>query len=242
VLERAPVPRRVMTLFFVVDTSGSMEGKRIGAVNTAIEEVIPAIQEVAAGNSDAEIKIAALEFSSGARWITQDGPVALQDFHWKDLEAAGVTDMGAAFLALNEKLSTKGFMKEATGSFAPAIFLLSDGEPFDDWESGLAKLKENKWFKPAVKVAVFIGDDDNGKDVLAKFTGSTETVLTTSNSATLKKMIKFIAVTSSQVASKSSNAGAGDKGDEAKQEELAAALQELKEEIADSPVNDQDDL
>jgi len=231
------IPRRTMVLFFVVDTSGSMEGSKLGAVNTAIEEVIPAIKEISDENADAQIKIAALEFSSGARWIKENanGPVESDQFHWKELQAAGVTDLGAACKALNEKLSTKAFMKEATGSFAPAIFLLSDGEPTDEWRGGLGILKQNKWFSTAVKVAVAIGDDAN-MDVLAEFTGSKEAVIKVHTPEALKKMIKFVSVRASQVASKSSNAGAA--GDEQKQAELNASIQE---EIATLPDNSQDE-
>jgi len=233
------MPRRTMVLFFVVDTSGSMGDKgKLGAVNTAIEEVIPSIKEISDENADAQIKIAALEFSSGARWITPNGPMELEGFHWNDLKAEGVTDLGLACKALNEKLSTKAFMKEATGSFAPAIFLLSDGEPTDNWQSELAKLKQNNWFKAAVKVAVAIGDDAN-KDVLAEFTGTKEAVLESHSVESLKKQIKFVSVRASQVASKSSNAGTAGAGDEQKQAELNAGIQEIKEEIANSPDNNQ---
>jgi len=38
------VARRTMVLFFVVDTSGSMEGAKIGTLNSAIEDVIPEIR------------------------------------------------------------------------------------------------------------------------------------------------------------------------------------------------------
>jgi uncharacterized protein YegL len=232
------IPRRTMVLFFLIDTSGSMAGSKLGAVNTAIEEVIPAIKELSDENADAQIKIAALEFSAGARWITKNGPMELDQFHWNDLTAEGYTDFGEACKALNEKLSTKAFMKEATGSFAPAIFLLSDGEPTDEWQGELAKLKDNNWFKAAIKVAVAIGDDAN-KDVLKEFTGTMEAVLETHNAATLKKMIKFVSVRASQVASKSSNATGG--GDEQKQAELNASIQELNQEIAASPDSDQED-
>ena len=240
--DKIEIPRRTMVLFFVIDTSGSMDGSKIGAVNAAIEEVIPAIHEVSDENADAQIKIAAIEFSSGIRWITSSGPIEAGQFRWNYLNAAGVTDFGAACKALNEKLSTKEFMQEATGSFAPAIFLLSDGEPTDDWTSGLAELKKNKWFKAAVKVAIAIGDDAN-KDVLKEFTGTMEAVLETHSAAMLKKMIKFVSVRASQVASKSSNVSDSDVdlGDEQKQHELNASLQELNEEIASSPDNDQAD-
>jgi len=235
-VDKVAMPRRTMVLFFVIDVSGSMDGSKIGAVNTAIEEVIPAIIDVSDDNADALIKIAALEFSSGASWITANGPVESDQFRWNFLEASGCTDFGAACKALNEKLSTKAFMKEATGSFAPVIFLLSDGEPTDDWKAPLAELKNNNWFKASVKVAVAIGDDAN-KDVLKEFTGSIESVMEVHNAMALKKMIKFVSVRSSQIASKS-NANIG-LGDEQKQIEVNASIQELKEEIASSPDNDQ---
>jgi len=238
--DKIEIPRRTMVLFFIIDTSGSMDGSKIGAVNTAIEEVIPAIKEVSDENADAQIKIAALEFSSGARWITPNGPVEADQFRWNYLSAEGVTDFGAACKTLNNKLSTKAFMQEATGSFAPAVFLLSDGEPTDDWVRELAALKQNNWFKAAVKVAIAIGDDAN-KDVLKEFTGSIEAVLETHNAASLKKMIKFVSVRASQVASKSSNINDtnADLGDEQKQQELNANLQEFAQEVAAIPNNDQ---
>jgi uncharacterized protein YegL len=237
--DKVEIPRRTMTLFFMIDASGSMEGSKIGAVNTAIEEVIPALKEVSDENADAQIKLAVLEFSSGARWITGDGPVEVDQFHWNYIDAGGVTDFGTACGALNEKLSTKGFMREATGSFAPAIFLMSDGEPTDDWEGGLNTLKQNNWFKAGVKVAVAIGDDAN-KDVLKAFTGTMEAVLETHSAAMLKKMIKFVSVRASQVASKSSNVS-DSPGDEQKQEELNAALREFTGDAAAEPENDQED-
>ena len=239
-MDKIEIPRRTMVLFFIIDTSGSMDGSKIGAVNVAIEEVIPAIREVSDENADAQIKIAALEFSSGARWITSNGPIDAEQFRWNYLDASGVTDFGAACKTLNDKLSSKAFMQEATGSFAPAIFLLSDGEPTDDWQSPLSVLKKNNWFKAGVKVAIAIGDDAN-KDMLKEFTGSMESVLETHNAATLKKMIKFVSVRASQVASKSSNVGdiGADLGDEQKQQELNANLQEFAGEIASTPDNDQ---
>ena len=39
----APAPRKVMTLFYVVDTSGSMYGSKIGSVNSAMEEAITSL-------------------------------------------------------------------------------------------------------------------------------------------------------------------------------------------------------
>ncbi len=193
------IVKRQMVLFFVIDTSGSMQGSKIGAVNTAIREVLPELKD--AGGSDVDLKVACLTFSSGCQWLYPT-PIASESFQWNQVEADGVTDLGEACRELSEKLSKNGFLKAPSGSVAPAIFLMSDGEPTDDFESGLAQLKQNNWFKYAIKVAVAIGDDAN-KDVLAKFTGNIEAVITVHTPEALKKWIRKVSITSSQIGSKS---------------------------------------
>lgn len=206
--EVVEVPRRTMVLFFVVDTSGSMRGAKIGTVNSAIEEIVPEIRDISETNADAQIKVATLSFSTGARWI-DSAPVAAENFRWNYLDASGVTDLGEACIQLNEKLSRNAFMSDATGSFAPAIFLMSDGEPTDNYRHGLEKLKNNSWFKRAIKVAIAIGEDAN-TSVLSDFTGNQEAVITVHSPEALKKWIQFVSVRASEIGSKSSNAGISD--------------------------------
>ncbi len=217
------VARRTMTLFFVVDASGSMDGSKMGTLNAAVEEVIPEIRKISGENADAAIKIAVLEFSSGARWITP-APMDAEDFTWSFLDADGLTDLGEACKQLDEKLSRKAFMSDVAGSFAPAIFLLSDGEPTDDYKPELEKLKQNNWFRKAIKVAVAIGDDAN-RDVLGEFTGNKEAVLTVHTPEALAKMIRFVSVTASQIGSKSTGVGKGGVDEAAnKQDEMVQKL------------------
>lgn len=221
--ETQEVARRTMTLFFVVDTSGSMAGSKIGAVNDAIVNVLPMLEDISSSNPDAEIKVAALEFSTECSWL-YDEPKLAQDFKWIDMTAKQLTSLGGACRELNKKLSRTGFMKTPSGSFAPAIILLSDGEPTDDYAGGLAELKNNNWFKAAIKVAIAIGDDAN-KEELAKFTGTDEGVFTVHNIDALKQIIRIVAVTSSQIGSKSSGVGSVTKQE--------TVLVQVKESIAD---------
>ena len=200
------VPRKVLTLFYLVDTSGSMSGSKIAALNTAVRETLPIIEEISATNSDSKIKIAVLEFSSGCEWMYPT-PREIEDFEWIDLEAGGLTSLGEAYENLSQKLShSHGFMQEATGSFAPIILLLSDGVPTDDAEHGLQKLKANKWFNVATKVAIAIGND-NRTQSLIDFTGNDEAVLTVHTIDELKKMIRMVSVTASRVNSKTTSVG-----------------------------------
>jgi len=207
-----PIPRRTMVLFFVVDTSGSMYGKKMGVLNETIRDVIPIIGDISQDNADAEIKIAVLDFSSGARWI-YDRPVSAESFSWQDLNAEGLTDFGEACTQLREKMSRNEFLNEIKGSYAPVIILLSDGAPTDNYQPALTALRENNWFKTAIKVAIAIGEDAN-KDVLEEFTGNVEAVIEVHNKEALKKIIRFVTVTSSQIGSKSSQIGTASKQEE----------------------------
>ena len=99
-LDNESIPRRKMILFFVIDTSGSMIGKKIGSVNDAIENVLPMIGEISDENPDAEINVAALEFSTGTRWL-YDEPKEAKDFIWQKVEANGLTSLGEACKAIS---------------------------------------------------------------------------------------------------------------------------------------------
>ena len=199
----SPAPRKVMTLFYLVDTSGSMGGSRIGTVNAAMEECIPLLKEVAQANDDAEIKVAILQFSSGCSWITPaSGPVGLDDIIWNDLQAGGMTEFGGALVELDKKLSRNEYLQSQTGAYAPVILLLSDGGPTDNWEVGLNKIKQNNWFKHAIKIAIDI-ESGSDRSVLAAFTGNPEAILDAKDTATLKKMIHKVSVRASEFQSHS---------------------------------------
>lgn len=209
---RVKIARRTMTLFFLVDTSGSMDGDKIGSVNDAIRETVPDLQDLSDSNPDAAIKIAALPFDTDVRWLYPQ-PIDSADFRWNDLQANGLTSFGAALIELNTKLSKTQFLQEAAGSFAPVIILLSDGGPTDNYKKALDGIQQNNWFKYAIKVAIAIGNDAD-KNVLTEFTGNSEAVIEVHNRSALKAIIKFVSVTSSQVNSQSS--GVGDTNKQAK--------------------------
>lgn len=204
----APAPRRVMTLFYVVDTSGSMMGDKIGSVNSAMEEaIISDLPEISAANDDAEIKVAIMQFSSGCKWITPaTEPIPIGDVIWHDLDASGLTDLGHACRELDAKMSRTAFLKSQTGAYAPVVLLFSDGGPTDNWEKDLNKLKENNWFKHAIKIAVAIGKDAD-VNVLAQFTGSMESVIRVNDKHTLKALIRKVSVRASEFQSHSKQSG-----------------------------------
>lgn len=146
------------------------------------------MRRVADENPNAEVLIRAVTFSSGAQWhISQPTPV--EDFEWKDMNAGGVTDMGKALSMVAEQLAVQRMGKRA---LPPVLVLISDGQPTDDFESGLEKLMDLPWGKKAVRIAIAIGEDAD-HEVLQKFIGHPELKPLQSNSPeTLVKHIKWV--------------------------------------------------
>ena len=63
------LPRRIMTLFLLVDSSGSMTASgNIAKVNRAIEEMIPLLSDISDENEQAEIRLAVLTFDTDVNW------------------------------------------------------------------------------------------------------------------------------------------------------------------------------
>lgn len=192
--------KKSMTIFFLIDVSGSMKGTKIGSLNSTMEELLPSL--IGVGEASTDVKIAIMKFSTDVEWVTPE-PVQIEEYqYWNRLEAEGLTFMGDAFLELSRKLSRSSFLNSPSISFAPVIFLLSDGSPNDDWKKGLETLKQNKWFQHGLKIALGIGSKVN-MDVLRAFTGNDELAVQAKNAEQLRELIKLLAVTSSQIGSRS---------------------------------------
>ena len=192
--------RQILHILLMIDVSGSMKGTKIGSLNGTMEELLPSL--IGVGEASTDVKIAIMKFSTDVEWVTPE-PVRIEEYqYWNRLEAEGLTFMGDAFMELSRKLSRSTFLNSPSLSFAPVIFLLSDGSPNDDWKKGLETLKQNKWFQHGLKIALGIGSKVN-MEVLRAFTGNDELAVQAKNADQLRELIKLLAVTSSQIGSRS---------------------------------------
>ena len=180
---------RPLHFIWIADSSGSMaaDGK-IQALNNAIREAIPHMQKVADENPNAEVLVRAIRFSDGAQWhISQPTPVA--DFKWEDLSANGETHMGKALSMVAEQLKIPPMTDRA---LPPVLVLISDGQPTDEYQSGLKALMDQPWGKKAVRIAISIGADAD-QEVLQKFIGNPEIKpLQANNPEALVRYIKWV--------------------------------------------------
>ncbi len=210
--------RQILNLLVLVDTSGSMQGARIGKVNYALENVFKELSRQS--DASAQIMVNIMEFDESASWQAAL-PVPLEDFAYTSLRSNYTwTAYGPAFRSLEEKLHSHGFMDPAKGEyFAPVILFITDGEPIDtiEYREALQKLQRNGWFRQSARYAIAVGENARTRDVmnvLKEFTGSDRNVRFVDEGDALVQLVEFVTVRASMVQSAMISSGP-DKGDAA---------------------------
>ena len=174
------------TVYFLIDCSGSMAGNRADAVNIAMQkvvaEVLPDLRNM--NKMDLNLKFVVYGFSdnNGEKVFPIVPKTSLENFNrWDPIDVSkfrGGTPTGAAIEWVIEDLE-KGSLKGdiETNAVAPAIILISDGEPTGTdptYEEALARAekdnpKYSEKFRRALRVALGINVEDAGRESLKKF-------------------------------------------------------------------------
>ncbi|MFD7555239.1 MULTISPECIES: tellurium resistance protein [unclassified Streptomyces] len=160
---------RPVHFIWLLDCSYSMQGEKIGQLNYAIREAVPAMRSVAQDNPAAQLLLRTMTFSTTARWHHQD-PVPVEQFTWQDVQVDGMTNLGDALHLVSRELDTPPMPQRA---LKPVLALVSDGVPTDDWKAGLRAVDATPWGRKAVRVAIAIGADAD-RTVLQEFLGNPE--------------------------------------------------------------------
>ena len=133
----------------------------------------------------------------------------IDDFKFDEIEAKGQTNLHLAYNKLSDvlKKESKGGMMPDFGGVAPVIILLTDGHPAkDNLSKELSLLREQPWFKVALKYGVAIEQDDERTiKVLTDFVSGNGDVIKVYDSNILNQIIKIIVMTASKVKSTSNS-------------------------------------
>ncbi|MBR3569662.1 MAG: VWA domain-containing protein [Oscillibacter sp.] len=204
--ELTQMPRKDLHIFYILDTSGSMKGAKISALNHAMDETIEALRTISKQNGDARLKIAVLNFNTGAEWVTKNGPEYLEEhFEYEYLEAGGMTDMGAALRELNSKLSQREFLGSMMGALMPVMIFMTDGYATDDYEEALGEIRKNRWFARGTKIGFALGEDADVK-MISSVVGNSEAVIRVTDNELFRRLMRFVSVTTSMARSQSATA------------------------------------
>jgi uncharacterized protein YegL len=159
---------RPLHFIYLCDCSGSMAAQgKMQALNQAIRQSLPGMARVARENPEARVLVRAVRFADRAHWHIAE-PTPVEQLQWPDLQAGGVTAMGEALELVASQLASPPMEDRA---LPPVLVLISDGQPTDDFDTGLALLLRQPWAQKAVRLAIAVGHDAD-QDVLQQFIGA----------------------------------------------------------------------
>lgn len=133
---------RRLPVYLLLDTSGSMGGEPIEAVKNGVQVMISSLRSNPQAQETAYISV--ITFDSNARQII---PLTdLGTFQMLDIQATGTTSLGEALKVVSNCIDKEvaKTTPESKGDWKPLVFIMTDGSPTDDWQSGLAEFKKRK--------------------------------------------------------------------------------------------------
>lgn len=176
---------RRLPVYLLLDTSGSMSGEPIEAVKNGVQVMISSLRQNPQAIETAFISV--ITFDSVAQQII---PLTdLASFQMVDIKATGVTALGDALKLVSNKIDNEvaKTTMEQKGDWKPLVFIMTDGIPTDDWQSGLNEFKQRKTAF-TVGCAAGSGADTN---ILKQITENVVS-LDTADSASIGKFFQWV--------------------------------------------------
>ncbi len=176
---------RRLPVYLLLDTSGSMYGEPIEAVKNGMQVLVSTLRQDPYALETAYLSV--ITFNSTAQQVST--LTELSAFQQPNLDANGCTALGEALSLLAQKVDQEvtKTTAEVKGDWKPLVFIMTDGEPTDDLNKGLADFKKRKF---GMVVACAAGQGAN-TDTLKKITESV-VQLDTADSATIKSFFKWV--------------------------------------------------
>lgn len=201
------IAKQKLHVMLIVDTSRSMQGERIGQVNTAIADIHKYLIDLQSENTNVDFYLSIMTFANRAEFLDGYKGVNVNDMTPPTLKAIGYSNLHCAYEELAPVLhkESNGGMMPDFGGIAPIILLLTDGHPTKATEKQMEELKKLPWFRAALRYGIAIElNDERTMRVLTEFTEDRDCVIECIDSSTLAKIIQVIVLTASKVKSQSS--------------------------------------
>lgn len=204
---------RRLPIYLLLDTSGSMAGEPIQDVRLGVETF-----QREMGNDpfvEETVYVGVITFGGEAEFVTK-GLIPIgkfsDEFNTESISANGQTPLGQALWLLEESLDKdikspiKGGEK---GDWKPLIFILTDGEPTDEWRKPREVILNRQQKKVINIVTVGCGDRINQQNLKEISLGST--FIMGKDPESFKQFFDWVSQTTSKIAKSVSKPDGGDK-------------------------------
>ncbi len=192
---------RRLPVYLLLDCSGSMFGEPIEAVKNGVQLLVSTLRQDPYALETAFLSI--ITFDSSANQVA---PLTeLSAFQLPNINASGCTALGEALTLLANRVDQEvtKTTPDQKGDWKPLVFIMTDGEPTDDLNKGLAEFKKRK-FGMVVACAAGAGANTNTLKQITECVVS----LDTADSATIKSFFKWVSASVSAGSMKVEDNGA----------------------------------
>lgn len=194
---KAPEVKK-LPVILLLDVSSSMQGAKIDSLYNATCDMIDTF--VGAQLKEQSIDVAIITFGREIKLHTPYTPVKeLQEKGLEHFQADGMTPMGTAIQMAKDMIDDKSVTPSRI--YRPAVVLVSDGEPNDEWRNPMARFIHDGRSAKCQRFAVAIGEEAD-RTVLETFTQDSDNVFYAANVSDLAECFKTVSMSVTTTATK----------------------------------------
>ncbi len=191
---------RRLPVYLLLDTSGSMTGEPIEAVKNGVQVLVSTLRQDPYALETAFLSV--ITFDSTAQQLV---PLTdLSSFQIPEIKASGGTSLGGGLSLLAQCIEREVAKStaEIKGDWKPLVFIMTDGAPTDNWQTGLQEFKNKK-----VGIVVACAAGGGADSSLLKQITEVVVALDTADATTIKAFFKWVSASISTGSQKIEDGG-----------------------------------